>query len=176
MSDSTTPVRLCTTCGRSLPATADYYTSHPSGLYGLSNKCRDCKRAYDAEHAAENKEAKRLRNRSYYLAHRDEILSQQPAYRAGRADEMRDYFAARYVAKRDVIVAQQRLLAEKHPERRHANYLLNYSRKKGLVVARPCDVCGAPKVEGHHDDYAKPLDVRWLCRSHHRKLHHQLSH
>ena len=28
-------------------------------------------------------------------------------------------------------------------------------------------------IEAHHADYAKPLEVTWLCRSHHRRLHHE---
>jgi hypothetical protein len=33
-------------------------------------------------------------------------------------------------------------------------------------------VCGATEhVHGHHDDYQKPLVVRWLCRRHHGEVH-----
>lgn len=45
-----------------------------------------------------------------------------------------------------------------------------YSNEAG--AKQPCEVCGAEKSEAHHDDYTKPLSVRWLCRSHHR-LHHE---
>lgn len=43
---------------------------------------------------------------------------------------------------------------------------------KGELVRGSCEVCGTTeKVEGHHDDYARPLEVRWLCRPHHREWH-----
>ena len=35
----------------------------------------------------------------------------------------------------------------------------------------PCWVCGAEKVVAHHADYSRPLDVVFLCLSHHRQLH-----
>jgi ferredoxin len=36
----------------------------------------------------------------------------------------------------------------------------------------PCEVCGdVLNVQAHHDDYDKPLEVRWLCRKHHQALH-----
>lgn len=41
-------------------------------------------------------------------------------------------------------------------------------------VTRPstCADCHRPgKVNGHHDDYSKPLDVRWLCYGCHALLH-----
>lgn len=39
------------------------------------------------------------------------------------------------------------------------------------VFRKPCEVCGNQKSEGHHTDYSKPLEVRWLCRKHHMALH-----
>jgi hypothetical protein len=47
----------------------------------------------------------------------------------------------------------------------------NYAIKKGKITRQPCEECGAEKADAHHDDYAKPLEVRWLCRSHHRQWH-----
>jgi hypothetical protein len=46
-----------------------------------------------------------------------------------------------------------------------------------IKAADACQSCGNPpasfdKLQGHHDDYSKPLDVRWLCRSCHVR-HHQ---
>lgn len=49
----------------------------------------------------------------------------------------------------------------------------------GRLIPQPCEICGADgtlsdgrnKVHAHHDDYNKPLKVRWLCADHHREWH-----
>ncbi len=47
-----------------------------------------------------------------------------------------------------------------------------YAMSTGILVPLPCEVCSTTvDVEAHHDDYFKPLDVRWLCRKHHREHH-----
>lgn len=43
--------------------------------------------------------------------------------------------------------------------------------RSGKLIRKPCEKCGELKVEGHHDDYTKPYDVRWLCGKHHREHH-----
>lgn len=45
-----------------------------------------------------------------------------------------------------------------------------------VVPPTKCEQCGGgpsflDKIQGHHDDYSKPLDVRWLCRSCHSRHH-----
>ena len=51
------------------------------------------------------------------------------------------------------------------------NVVANAIRDKKLFK-EPCEVCGTnDAIHAHHDDYAKPLNVRWLCATHHRKWH-----
>jgi hypothetical protein len=60
------------------------------------------------------------------------------------------------------------------PEQRKKGSARAYAReylKRGKIVRRGCEVCGA-RAQMHHDDYDKPLEVRWLCRPHHL-AHHQ---
>lgn len=58
------------------------------------------------------------------------------------------------------------------PEQHRAHQALGYAIKTGKVVREPCEVCGAEPAEGHHEDYSKPLEVRWLCPVHHRATPH----
>jgi hypothetical protein len=44
-----------------------------------------------------------------------------------------------------------------------------------LISSDRCEHCGSPavnyKLEAHHSDYSKPLEVVWLCRSCHTSIH-----
>ncbi len=42
----------------------------------------------------------------------------------------------------------------------------------GTLQRQGCEVCGRDVVDAHHDRYDEPLNVRWLCRRHHVRLHH----
>jgi hypothetical protein len=53
-----------------------------------------------------------------------------------------------------------------------ARWLVSRAIKSGKLTRLPCEICGNPEVHGHHEDYSKPLDVRWLCPKHHYE-HHQ---
>lgn len=44
----------------------------------------------------------------------------------------------------------------------------------GELVRKPCEVCGDVKSKGHHENYSKPLEVVWLCQTHHHRRHAEL--
>ena len=58
------------------------------------------------------------------------------------------------------------------PHQKRAWALVRRAVISGRLIPTPCEICNNPKVEAHHHDYAKPLDVRWLCFRHHREIGH----
>lgn len=61
-----------------------------------------------------------------------------------------------------------------HPEKRAAHKAVEQAILRGALTRMPCVRCGAQKAEAHHDDYSKPIEVTWLCRSHHVARHKEL--
>ena len=56
-------------------------------------------------------------------------------------------------------------------EKVNAGRRLLYAISIGKIMRCPCQVCGDTNSQGHHDDYSKPLEVRWLCPQHHTEVH-----
>ena len=108
---------------------------------GLASKCIDCQKKYDSE---------RL-----HAPHR---------VKARKAYQQTENFRISHNA------ASKRWY-ERHPKKRAAHIALGNALRDGRIHRQPCEVCKNPKAEAHHDDYNKPLDVRWLCDEHHKQHH-----
>lgn len=65
----------------------------------------------------------------------------------------------------------QREYRKKYPNKAKAHRKVAYAIRKGNLFSEPCAECGSEDTHAHHDDYAKPLNVRWLCAAHHRQWH-----
>jgi len=62
-----------------------------------------------------------------------------------------------------------------NPEKRRAQKRVEYALKVGKLVRQACERCGATqRVQAHHDDYTRPLEVMWLCPIHHGERHREL--
>lgn len=74
---------------------------------------------------------------------------------------------------RDRVNATQRRYEARHREKRSAHNAVYRALKRGdLTRPDACEGCGRScKPQAHHDDYTKPLDVRWLCPTCHGSEH-----
>lgn len=79
--------------------------------------------------------------------------------------------------KRAKIIARRKLYKERDLEgffmRARAVKKVNYRVKVGKI-SKPskCEKCSKEKrINAHHEDYTKPLEVMWLCYSCHSRLH-----
>lgn len=59
----------------------------------------------------------------------------------------------------------------KYPKKYAAHTLVNNHVRDGKLIPQACEVCGDIQSVAHHDDYDKPLEVRWLCQGHHVQWH-----
>src|SRR4249919_2535353 len=58
--------------------------------------------------------------------------------------------------------------------KQNARYLVRRALEDGTLVRMPCEVCGSTKSVAHHETYARPLEVMWLCRPHHIERHWEI--
>lgn len=150
-------MKACKICGLVKPL-SDYY-KHPKMADGHLGKCKECQKA--ASTSARNANIERYREYDRErsdLPHRVEARSNYSKTRDGKAAHARANSSYR----------------ERNPERQAANTAVGNALRDGKLFKLPCWECGSTKrVEGHHPAYSMPLDVIWLCKSHHQQLHNE---
>ena len=146
-------MKRCFRCGKT-KALSEFYKHKQMGD-GHLGKCKDCTKAdqhaYYRSRIQEYKEYNRARA---MLPHRVEARKQYLRTDAGRAAYAKAHAAS----------------SAKYPERTKAKQMLANAVRDRRVIPLPCFVCGA-KAQAHHPSYSQPLDVVWLCTTHHREVH-----
>jgi len=136
-------MKQCAICHESKPL--EEFHRNKSKKDGRDSRCRQCKSGL---------------YKSYYHgdpARKERIIENVKTYQAGPGREKANATKSSYHTK--------------HPKKRRAHNLVYNAIRRGELHRGPCEVCGAEKVVGHHDDYDRPLEVRWLCERHHKEWH-----
>jgi hypothetical protein len=137
-------LKECFKC-KSIKPLEDFY-KHSMMADGHLNKCKVCAKKDVGKHREENLEKIREYDRKRSkLPHRIKLGTE--VTRAWRAEDKRRQAAHSAVAK---------------------------AIRSGVLTRTPCIRCGAEKVEGHHEDYDKQLEVMWLCTPCHKQRHKEL--
>lgn len=141
--------KRCFKCSAELPLTEFY--RHPRMADGHLGKCKECTK----RDVRENR-ATRIDYYHAYDKKRRPILPKATTRKAYTKSE---------------ICRRRR---QRHPDKYFANYTAGNAIKLGHLIRQPCERCGSIKVDAHHEDYTKPLDVTWLCRPCHRERHKEM--
>lgn len=140
----------CKSCERELEAEA-FYVSNLS-------RCKECVKASVRANRAEKIDYYRSYDR---LRYRQDEERREHCKAMGKTTPMH------------VRVEKQRERRQREPEKNKARLAVARALSRGTLV-KPCGCyfCGtAEKLQAHHHDYTRPLDVFWLCPSCHGKLH-----
>lgn len=101
-------------------------------------------------------------------------IARVSAYQKGAGLEVHRRANKKYMASEKglaVAARAEQVYAPNNQKKIRAKNDVRRAIKMGLIVRRPCEICGAEKTHAHHDDYNYPLKVRFLCPIHHREWH-----
>lgn len=148
--------KTCFKCGEIKPFRDFYRHNAMSG--GRLNKCKECAKA----DAREN----RILKADYYKEY-----EKSRAMLPHRVKARKEYSKTEaYSVSRNKTTKKYR---RSNPIKYAAHNAVNNAVRGGLIEKPSnCEVCGGETtLHGHHDDYAKPLDIRWLCAACHKQWH-----
>lgn len=165
--------KTCSKCREEKPLDAFHRSS--KSPTGRQAQCKDCSKA--------SNDAWRAANPGRTI----ELRKMRDERNPGRRAEVQKRWAQ---AHPESLAAGSRRYSERHPDRkreqarqwailnptkRWCHRKLNDAIKGGHVIKdTSCQDCGtsSKRLEGHHEDYSKPLEVVWLCKTCHEHRHH----
>ncbi len=151
--------KRCYACKQFL--SRDRFSKNASKKDGLSDSCKPC--AYELQKKIkldpERWAARMLRQLNWQKKNPEKKCEQIKKWQRKNRDKVNEH-AARG--------------RQKHPEKHAAREITRAAIKRGQIIKLPCEKCGHDKAQAHHDDYSKPLEVRWLCQKHHTEHHNRL--
>lgn len=157
-----TVAKVCGRCKEMKLVTA--FRPQSQGRPGYSSWCKSChneaNREWDKAHPDRARQHRLKANRKWRSSH------PQESYAATNKSKSRNPEKYKAIQRKAEIAHKERF-----PERAAARQAVLIAVRSGRLVRQTCEVCGDPQSQGHHDDYSKPLTVRWLCRKHHVEHH-----
>lgn len=135
-------MKSCSRC-RKLKSASDF-ARNASEPDGLQRACRSCRTEIQRESRRRRADGARVRARRYHARNATQARTRAANYKVANPE----------VALAHKLVSRAIVAGE-------------------LQRASECSLCGSSAfaIQAHHEDYSKPLAVRWLCAPCHKSLH-----
>lgn len=148
-------MKKCIKCGETKDL-KEYYV-HKASADGHLGKCKECCKKDSRKNRKEKVE--------YYRQYDKDRYQNDPRVRERHKKYQKTEKGIKSLRQ------SKKKWSENNVIKRHAHIIVRGAIRNGKLSKKPCEVCGKEKAHAHHDDYSRPLDVRWLCSKHHREWH-----
>ena len=152
-------MRTCSRCKKEKAESEFYKRTH-----GGSNRiCRSCMQEYSRSYRKNNRTKVKVYAKVYMENNRE----------AKAASDKKHGKTEKGKASRSKAI---QVYDKKNPDKLRARRSVGNAVRRGKIKAPSlCEECKQhKKLDAHHDDYSKPLEVRWLCRRCHTDHHIKL--
>jgi hypothetical protein len=143
-------MKTCSGCGKAKEVSEFYVNKAAED--GLTYRCRVCLMEYQK-------------------SRRERLNASRPEGWKNKTKDMVEYMKAWKAANPGYMTQKKKEWYEKNRERLKVRDAVKYALRTGKLVRQPCAECGELNVHAHHADYSRPLDVVWLCPTHHNEVH-----
>lgn len=158
-----------------------------------STWCKTCVRENSRKWYAENTERSNAARKKYYEENKEKTLAKTKEYYLRNYERVRERANERnrtpqarkkqneQVKKwakenKEKVALNVFKYRERNPEKVYAHQAVMWAVRLN-VLKKPdeCEKCKRiVKLQGHHEDYSKPLEVQWLCKICHNHVHDKL--
>lgn len=142
-----------------------------TGIQSSRERRREIERRYWAK--PENREKKRAKDKRYYERHKQKRLEAARVYIQAHPEQRKETCKRYYRNHIEEEAKRQVKYITNNLEKYKAHQMVRCAVLDGRLCPQKCEVCGNEKTSAHHEDYNKPLEVKWLCHKCHMALHAQ---
>ncbi len=139
--------KTCTKCGKTFPATTEFFHRNSENRDGLRSICKDCAKVKAHEYNQTHKEQVSASDHIYYETHKEEVKAASRAWRSTHKEQAAAHDHAYYETHKEEIAARKRIYNraynDTHKEQKatndkawkhqHREYLAEYKRQNLLA-------------------------------------------
>lgn len=178
-------MKKCSKCGVEKDESEFWIRS--SRKCGYASSCKPCCKEKRSRSNPEIREKLNSYRREYYKENSEKLIEVSRKFRKEQRERYNEIQRNSYWKNRDSIIQKRKekgcnAYSKTNRDKKYEDpffrkkhicrVILNRAVKdKKILKSEFCQICGSKgRIEGHHHDYDKPLEIIWVCRKCHIKI------